>query len=81
MGSGFTTRDLFSYGGFIAGIAVFMVATAGVWDVHHLIRLAAGVVVGLICGWIGDRIYTNLIAAPPTEDPPRDDFEDDRFGR
>ena len=79
MGSGFTTRDLFSYGGFIAGIALFMVATVG-WDVHHLIRLGAGVVVGLICGWVGERLYANLIAQPKHDDRDRHDVDDDRFG-
>lgn len=79
MGSGFTTRDLFSYGGFIAGIALFMVATAGVWNVHHLVRLIAGVVVGLVCGWIGERIYANLIAEPKHDARERDERDDDRF--
>lgn len=81
MGPGYTTRDLFTYGGFIAGIAVFMVGTNGVWDVHHFVRLIVGVIVGLAGAWVGDRIYTNFYAARKDDEWDRDDRDDDRFDR
>lgn len=77
MSPGYTTRDLFTYGGFIAGISIFMVSTM-MWDVHYLVRLICGVIVGAGCSWIGEKIY-NFMTAEKTnsrewpDDPNRDD--------
>ena len=72
MSPNYTVRDLFTYGGFIAGIAVFMVSTPA-WDVPHLIRLLCGAVVGLTVGTISGRIHDKMNAhfsdRPPDDDP------------
>lgn len=62
MKPGYTVRDLFSYGGFIAGAAVFMLVSRQLWEMHHLVRLICAVVAGFICGGIGDRIYAFVTA-------------------
>jgi hypothetical protein len=69
----YTVRDLFSYGGFICGIATFMMSTTG-WQVHHFLRLGSGVVVGLIVGFIATATYDRLKSPPQ----PRDQFRGPR---
>ena len=76
MKSGYTVRDLFTYGGFIAGIAIFMVSVQA-WHVHHLLKLLCGVVVGMAGAWIGDKLYFQFRSRPRQEDSFNDD---DQFG-
>ncbi len=74
----YTTRDLFTYGGFIAGISAFMLSTQA-WDVHRLLRLLCGAGVGLVLGFVGGALY-DRINAHFSEDNDRRRIEDDEGG-
>jgi len=62
----YTTKDLYSYGGFILGTALTYVllqeaGVEGKWQ-----RLIPAVLVGMGFGWLGDRLH----GSPKADDPP-----------
>ena len=73
MSPNYTVRDLFSYGGFIAGTAAFMLTTQA-WDVARIIRVLCAAGVGLVMGWMAVSLYDRIIAPL---DRPTDQFDDD----
>jgi len=77
MSPDYTTRDLFGYGGFIGGIATFMVSTQA-WDVHYLLRLFCGAVAGFALGGVMTQIYDRVNRHFSEPEPPDDD--EDPFG-
>ena len=53
----YTVKDLVYYAGLFAGIIVTFKALEP-FAIHSIIRLIAGLVVGVGLGWIAERVYS-----------------------
>lgn len=63
----YTTKDLYSYGGFILGTSLtyVLLREAGIESKWQL--LIPAVLVGALCGWLGDRYYTSSQGDEPPQ--------------
>jgi hypothetical protein len=55
-GPGYTVNDLFYYAGLMGGI-VAMYLLLGLYDVHPLLKLGAGVAAGAGLGWVLEKMW------------------------
>jgi hypothetical protein len=71
-GPNYTVKDLVYYIGLFGGIiATFFILTP--FEVHHIVKLIAGIVVGVGLGWLLETAYTS--AQRKKVDPYYDDWD------
>lgn len=76
MGPHYTMADLFYYGGMIAGMGLGYKTAERLGFEHSLVKLLAGVALGVLIGFCLERMYTGGLAAEDPyddEDPERDE--------
>jgi hypothetical protein len=71
---GYGVKDLIYYGGVFAGI-IIVYLTLEMFEVMPLVRLVAGLVVGVALGWSLETLFTlwQRSQRPPTESRPPDE--------
>jgi hypothetical protein len=65
-GPGYTVNDLVYYMGLFGGIIGVYLGTAPL-GLHPLLRLVGGLIVGVGCGWVLEKLYTKATRWP--DDP------------
>lgn len=71
-GPGYTIDDLIFYAGLFAGLIITFVATEGM-DVHRVVRLIGGGLVGSALGWGALKVYHRMTIPDSSQDDDRPD--------
>ncbi len=77
MGPQYTMADLFYYGGMIAGMGLGYKTAERLGFQHQLVKLLAGVALGVLIGFCLERMYTGGLAAEDQDDDDDDELERD----
>lgn len=68
-GPQYTEKDLYYYGAFMGGIIIAFLALGRLGVTNQIVRLIAGLVLGVTLGWATERAYLNSKKKPGDDNP------------